>query len=107
MYDHERSLVNEMKNRPFALVGVNSDKNLEKIRAIVKKKNLIWRSFQNSPKGSKVSISQTWAVKGWPTIVVIDENMRIRYRGHNGNMAITKVKELVKQLEAKNDSKGL
>ena len=45
MYPHERSLVNEMKNRPFALIGVNSDKDLDKIREIVVDKNINWRSF--------------------------------------------------------------
>ncbi len=93
----------EMKNRPFALIGVNSDGDLDKIRAIVKKKNLNWRSFQNKPKGAKNPISQDWAVRGWPTMVVLDEDMRIVYRGHNGNQAISKVKMLVKKLESSKD----
>ena len=96
-----------MKNRPFALVGVNSDQNLGKIRKIVKEKNLIWRSFQNQPEGAKTPISQTWAIQGWPTMIVLDENMKIFYRGHDGDDAISKAKELVKKLEAKNAQQGL
>ncbi len=71
----------DLKDAPFALIGVNSDGDLDKIRAIVKKKNLTWRSFQNEPKGAKASISSTWNLKGWPTLVVLDEDMRICYRG--------------------------
>jgi len=100
MYPHERSLVNEMKGRPFSLIGVNSDQDLGKIREIVKKKKLNWRSFQNQPKGAASAISQAWAVRGWPTIVVLDAAMKITYRGHDGDAAIKKVKELVTALEA-------
>ena len=103
MYPHERSLVNEMKGRPFALVGVNSDQELDKIREIVKKKNINWRSFQNQPEGSKSAISKAWAVQGWPTIVILDKEMRIRYRGHDGNLAIEKAKTLVAEIEKKTE----
>ena len=101
MYPHERSLVKEMKNRPFALIGVNSDRDLAKIRKTVVEKELLWRSFQNQPEGAKDSISERWAVRGWPTIVVLDSQMRIVYRGHQGDRAIEKAKKLVAELEAK------
>ena len=101
MYDHERSLVKEMQNRPFALIGVNSDDNLEEIRRIVKEKHLIWRSFQNSPEGSKSAISSEWNVRGWPTIVVLDEERKIHYRGHDGNEAMKMIKKMVADLEEK------
>ncbi len=99
MYPHERSLVTELKDEPFALIGVNSDKNLEKIRATIKKKGINWRSFQNAPKGTEASISKAWAVRGWPTLVVMDHNMRVHYRGHNGDEAITKVRTLLKNMQ--------
>ncbi len=101
MYPHERSLVDEMKNRPFALIGVNSDDNLAKIQKIVKEKNINWRSFQNQPEGAKEAISSEWAVSGWPTVVVIDADMKIVYRGHDGNAAIETARRLVKELEGK------
>ena len=102
MYPHERSLVNEMKDKPFALVGVNSDgergKSLEDIRKIVEEKEINWRSFQNKPEGATSTISAAWGVRGWPTLVVLDENMKIHYVGHNGNEAIELAKELVGKL---------
>jgi hypothetical protein len=85
-----------MKDQPFALIGVNSDE-LETAKKAVASNKLNWRSFQNSPAGAKASISSEWFVTGWPTIVVLDAEMRIRYRGHNGEAATKIAKELVAQ----------
>ncbi len=84
MYSHERSLVKQLAEKPFALIGVNSDQDLEKIREVVKEKNLTWRSFQN--KGGEVAISDTWKVKGWPTIYILDAEGKIRFKGHGGDI---------------------
>ncbi|MEZ6194657.1 MAG: thioredoxin-like domain-containing protein [Planctomycetota bacterium] len=105
MYPHERSLVNEMKDRPFALIGVNSDRDLEAIREIVKEKNLNWRSFQNQPEGATMAISKHWAVEGWPTLIVLDEELRIRHRSHNGQAASDLAVKLVEELEKKSARK--
>ena len=94
-----------MTGRPFALIGVNSDRNLEKINKIIVEKNLTWRSFQNElADGSKISTA--WAVKGWPTLVVIDENMNIQYRGHDGHAASALAVKLTEALEAKQKKEG-
>ena len=53
MYAHERSLVKKLANQPFALLGVNSDADLESIREIVKEKEITWRSFWNNPTSWK------------------------------------------------------
>ena len=91
----------ELKDAPFALIGVNSDRDLAKIREIVKEKNLTWRSFQNQPKGSESKISAEWNVRGWPTLVVLDEEMRICYRGHDGHHAGALAKKMTLALQAK------
>lgn len=90
-----------MKDKPFALVGVNSDKTPEVAKAAIAKNNLNWRSFQNQPEGAAKAIADDWAVKGWPTIVVLDAEMRIRYRGHSGDEATKVARELVEKLAAK------
>jgi hypothetical protein len=86
-----------MEGRPFALIGVNSDKTLEKALTAVKKNELNWRSFQNEREGGK--ISDAWAVQGWPTIVVMDAKQRIVYRGHDGHEATKVATKLVEKLE--------
>lgn len=85
MYPHERSLVKQLANQPFALIGVNSDGDLDEIREIVKEKNITWRSFQNEA-GSEGTISDVWGIKGWPTIFILDENGVIRWKGHGGDI---------------------
>jgi hypothetical protein len=74
MYPHERSLVKQLADKPFALIGVNSDRDLDKIREIVKEKNLNWRSFWNGPQGTSGPISAEWNVTGWPTIYILDKD---------------------------------
>ena len=85
MYPHERSLVKQLAGKPFALIGVNSDADLDQIREIVKEKNITWRSFWNGPDGTSGPISTKWNVRGWPTIYVLDEEGVIRYRDVRGD----------------------
>lgn len=72
MYPHERSLVESMQGRPFALIGVNSDASNQTALNAVKKNNLNWRSFYMGRGGGKPA--KDYKVKGWPTIVLIDHN---------------------------------
>ncbi len=77
MFPHERSLVERLKDEPFALIGVNSDENFEEL----KKKEFIeekitWRSFQNS--AATPAISEQWEVQGWPTLYLLDAEGKIR-----------------------------
>ena len=84
MYPHERTLVKKLADKPFALIGVNSDSDLEKIRETVNEKNISWRSFWNGEDGTGGPISKAWNVKGWPTIYVLDGDGQIHYKGHGG-----------------------
>ena len=98
MYPHERSLVEEMKDKPFALIGVNSDRTIERAKKAIAENKLNWRSFQNKPDGAKVEISKDWAVRGWPTVVILDADMKIHYRGHDGEKATEVAKALVEKM---------
>ncbi len=99
MYPHERSLVNEMKDKPFALIGVNSD-SVEDAKDAVQRNDLNWRSFQNSGD-DRPDFSEDWAVEGWPTVVILDAERKIRYRGHDGMAATAVAEKLVEELAAK------
>ena len=80
MYPHERSLVARLKDEPFALVGVNSDKDLEKLQPVLKQEEITWRSFWNGPEGTGGPISKRWGISGWPTLYVIDATGKIRHK---------------------------
>ena len=81
MIPHERSLVEKLKGRPFAIVGVNSDK-VETLQKLVKEGTVIWRSFVNEQAYG--AISKAWGVSGWPTLFLIDHKGVIRHKGLRG-----------------------
>ena len=101
MYPHERSLVKKLSDKPFALIGVNSDPDLAEIRKIVKEKELTWRSFWNGPKGTQGPISAQWNVQGWPTIYVIDHEGVIRYKDVRDERLDAAIEELVSRAESR------
>ncbi len=80
MYPHERSLVARLKDDPFALLGVNSDKDLDALQPILKEENITWRSFWNGPEGTAGPISKRWGISGWPTLYLIDAEGKIRHK---------------------------
>src|SRR5687767_9778646 len=90
MYPHERSLVKTLADKPFALVGVNSDTDLEALKKTLKEENITWRSFWNGPNGTGGPISKEWNVRGWPTLVLIDHKgvIRHKYLGSPGDKVL-------------------
>lgn len=98
MYAHERSLVQDLALKPFALIGVNSDDDLETLRAVVKEKDLTWPSFFDGGSTSG-PIARAWEVRGWPTIFVIDADGVIRARDLRGEELEAKVHELLAELD--------
>jgi hypothetical protein len=101
MYPHERSLVKRLENSPFALIGVNSDSDKDKLKEVLEKENITWRSFWNGPKGTGGPISDAWHVRGWPTIYVLDGDGVIRYRDVRGEDMDRAVDQLLKELAAR------
>ena len=98
MYPHERSLVEELKDQPFALIGVNSDKDKTVLRKRMTEENITWRSFWNGPEGTGGPISSQWNVRGWPTIYVLDHNGVIRYKNKRGEELEAAVKTLLAEV---------
>ena len=98
MYPHEQLLVKSYADRPFALLGVNSDKDREKLKEVMKEKELNWRSFWNGGS-TQGPISTAWNVKGWPTIYVIDHEGVIRAKNVRGDDLDAAIEELVKKAE--------
>ncbi|MEM7233393.1 MAG: thioredoxin-like domain-containing protein [Planctomycetota bacterium] len=95
MYPHERSLVKKLEGKPFALIGVNSDSDLGKLKEVIEKENISWRSFWNGPDGTRGPISTQWNVSGWPTIYVLDHKGVIRQKNVRGPELEKVIEELV------------
>ena len=100
MYPHERSLVKRLEGKPFALIGVNSDPDKDKLKERMTKEQITWRSFWNGPKGPDGPISHAWNVRGWPTIYVLDAKGTIRFKGVRGEAMDKAVDELLKKIPA-------
>ena len=99
MYPHERSLVKRLENKPFALLGVNSDPR-DKVKPALKRENITWRSFWDGGNTSG-PIATQWKVTGWPTIYILDDKGVIRYRDARGEAMDHAVDTLLKEMGPK------
>jgi len=100
MYPHEREMVEQLKDRPFALLGVNceSERVLDKV---VSNGTVTWRSWADGEQGP---ISQDWQVTGFPTVVLLDHNGVVRWRS-SGVPEPEYLSELVEKLLAEAEGK--
>ena len=96
MYPHERSLVQRLKDKPFALVGVNSDPKA-RLKQVLKKENMTWRSFWDGGDTGG-PIASKWNIHGWPTIYVLDHKGVIRFRDAREKALDEAVDSLLKEM---------
>ena len=96
----ERALAERMKGRPFALLGVNSDEDREKLKEAIGREKIAGRSWFD---GGKVGgpIASRWNVKFWPTVYILDHRGVIRAREVSDmDFLDTMVETLVSEAEA-------
>jgi peroxiredoxin len=94
MYGTERSLVKKYKNKPFVLIGVNSDEP-ERLRDIIKQRDLTWDSWADGRGGP---IASKYLVHAFPTIYIIDDKGIIRAKNVRGPELETTIDELVSKV---------
>ncbi len=81
MWPHERSLVKNLKDKPFALIGVNIvGQGAEKLRKVMEKERLNWRSFADTGEIGRGPIATRWNLSATPTYYVIDSRGVIRHK---------------------------
>lgn len=98
MIPHERSLVEQMSDKPFALIGINSDKDKGYFRSRAKDMGVTWRSFWNGERGTSGPISSKWGVRSWPTIYVLDHKGVIRFKGPRGEKMTEAIEQLLAEM---------
>ena len=82
MIPHEKALVKRLEKAAFVLIGINSDGSAEKLREILKTREINWRqAVDGSTEGP---LATRWNISGWPTIYVLDAKGVIRYRDVRG-----------------------
>jgi thiol-disulfide isomerase/thioredoxin len=79
MVPQERALVKKYEGKPFAMVGINSDVERDKLKAAYTKHGITWRSFYDGPSVDG-PIASRWNVQGWPTVYVLDAKGSIRFK---------------------------
>jgi hypothetical protein len=80
MYPHERSLVKTLADKPFAILGINSDTDRDELKKVIAKEEITWRSWWDGGS-TNGPIATTWNVYAWPTLYLIDAKGVIRYKG--------------------------
>jgi len=74
--DH-RKLVERLREKPFALIGVSGDSNIAKAKTALEKYGVTWPSFWENGMGP---IHERWNVHKWLSTFVLDGKGVIRYR---------------------------
>ncbi len=95
-----------LKDKPFVLIGVNVGGNGKNLKDVVKKEKLTWRSFADSGTAGQGPIAARWNLTNTPTLYVLDPRGLIRYKwvGGPGEKAIAAALEKLIN-EAKQGSK--
>jgi hypothetical protein len=104
MLPHERSLVQQMEGRPFALLGINCDNDREAVQQVSFLERISWRNWGNTD--SSGSLTARYGVRGLPTTYLLDSNGIVRYRNLRGEELDQAAQKLVRDLEAQGGSSG-
>jgi len=96
MYPHERSLVKKLQNKPFALLGINSDPK-DHLKEVIKKESITWPSWAD--ESTDGPIARAWNVHGWPTTYVLDHKGVIRFKDLRGDAMEKAVEQLLAEME--------
>ena len=102
---HECELVARLKDKPFALIGVNGDEKREKAKEVMAKEKMTWPSFWDGPADSDSTISRAWNIEGWPTQYILDNKGVIRFKYVRGKELDAAVDALLKEMEAEKKAK--
>ncbi len=97
MIPHEKALVERLKNEPFALIGINTDKDKDEYRKKAKEMGVTWRSsWQGSTSGV---LPRAWGITSYPTIFVLDAEGVIRFTNVRGEALSKAVDTLLAELK--------
>jgi len=73
-----RNLTKRLEDKPFALIGINADPDLAKLRTAQEAGGVTWRTIWDGDLGGP--IFGTWDVRSWPTVYLIDRRGVIRHK---------------------------
>lgn len=101
-YPYQRLMLELYKDKPFALVGVNSDDKLEVAKKGKLDSRLPYRTWWDgyAEKNTEGPIAKAWGVTGWPTMYVLDKAGVIRFAGLRHEDLLKAVAQLMAEKDA-------
>ena len=78
MLPTEKVMVKNLADKPFALIGINSDGDRSVVNKILEKEGITWRNVIDGNTSGPIAMA--WNISGWPTIYVLDKEGKIRHR---------------------------
>jgi hypothetical protein len=73
--------VKNLKDRPFALIGVSvGGANAKQLKGVMDREKLTWRSFVDAGTAGAGPIATKWNLSATPTFYLIDHKGVIRYK---------------------------
>jgi len=103
----ERSLGQQFENRPFVILGVNSDLPREELVQVQAHDRLPFRSWCDSPYPGP--IARQWGVHAFPTVYLIDHRGQVRFHPdgpHTMASLAPLIEQLVREAEQSAREKG-
>jgi peroxiredoxin len=82
-FPNEKALVEKYGDRPFVLLGVNSDADRTEAKQAALRHGLTWRAFWAQSADGK--IPRRYNVRSWPTFILIDAQGTVRHVGHQAD----------------------
>jgi thiol-disulfide isomerase/thioredoxin len=83
MYPQERALLEKLRDRPFAIVSVNTDEEIGTLRKAIASGEITWRCWWDG--GTDGPITTRWGVSSFPAIFVLDRRGVIRFKDLRGD----------------------
>jgi RNA polymerase sigma factor (sigma-70 family) len=93
---HERELAERLKDKPFAVLGVNCDDDKEAAVSAIKSERITWPNWHDGGPGAG-PIAKRYHIRSYPTLFVIDGQGIIRHKEIIGEGLDKAVDQLMKE----------
>ncbi|SRR5260221_10925516 len=99
MLPRELALVKRLEKKPFALIGIDTDKDLGAFKNQRDKMGITWRNVWEGAGGAgRGPVTRAWNVHSFPTVFVMDARGVIRSVDHGEGLE-RMVDALLEELE--------
>jgi len=95
---HERELAERLKDKSFALLGINCDEDRSTALKVMETEHIHWPSWHDGAPETG-PIVKRYHISGYPTIFVIDAEGNIRHKRIPGDYLDKAVDELLREIE--------